>query len=63
MGGPIASRDAQAMAARGKHVRLVELAGAKHDLRPDRPAEWRQALTEFVDSLGTEIDQLASAPC
>jgi pimeloyl-ACP methyl ester carboxylesterase len=55
--GPIASRDAQAMAAHGKHVRLVELAGAKHDLHLDRPAEWRQALTEFVDSLGTEIDQ------
>jgi pimeloyl-ACP methyl ester carboxylesterase len=39
------------MVARGQHARLVELPGAKHDLHLDRPAEWRQALTEFVDSL------------
>jgi pimeloyl-ACP methyl ester carboxylesterase len=52
--GPIAPGDAQAMAARGQHVRLVELAGAQHDLHLDRPAEWRQAVTEFLDGLGPE---------
>ena len=49
--GSVAPGDAQAMAARGQHARVVELAGAKHDLHLDRPAEWRAALTEFVDSL------------
>jgi hypothetical protein len=51
--GVLAPGDAQAMAARGQHARLVELAGAKHDLHLDRPAEWRQVLTEFVSALGT----------
>ena len=50
--GAIAPGDAQAMAARGQHVRLVELAGAKHDLHLDRPAEWRQVLSDFVSTLG-----------
>jgi pimeloyl-ACP methyl ester carboxylesterase len=50
--GSVAPGDAQAMAARGQHARLVELAGAKHDLHLDHPAEWREALTEFVESLG-----------
>jgi pimeloyl-ACP methyl ester carboxylesterase len=50
--GPIAPDDAQAMAARGQHARLVELVGAKHDLHLDRPAEWRRVLSEFVSSLG-----------
>jgi pimeloyl-ACP methyl ester carboxylesterase len=50
--GSLSRADAQAMAARGQHARLVELAGAKHDLHLDRPAEWREALAEFVDSLG-----------
>jgi pimeloyl-ACP methyl ester carboxylesterase len=51
--GPIAPGDAQAMAARGQHARLVELAGAKHDLHLDRPAAWRRVLSDFVSSLGT----------
>jgi pimeloyl-ACP methyl ester carboxylesterase len=51
--GPIAPADAQAMAVRGQYARLVELAGAEHDLHLDRPAEWRQVLSEFVSSLGT----------
>jgi pimeloyl-ACP methyl ester carboxylesterase len=50
--GSVSPGDAQAMAARGQHARLVELAGAKHDLHLDRPAEWRETLTGFVDSLG-----------
>jgi len=52
--GSLAPGDARAMAARGQNVRLVELAGAKHDLHLDRPAEWRQALTEFVRSLAAD---------
>jgi pimeloyl-ACP methyl ester carboxylesterase len=51
--GPILPEHAQAMAARGQHVHLVELAGAQHDLHLDRPAEWRQVLTEFVSALGS----------
>ena len=50
--GSLSADDARAMVARGRHARLVELAGAKHDLHLDRPAEWRAALSEFVDSLG-----------
>ena len=50
--GVIAPGDAQAMTARGQHAQLVELAGAKHDLHLDRPAQWRKALSEFVSSLG-----------
>jgi pimeloyl-ACP methyl ester carboxylesterase len=50
--GSVSPSDAEAMAARGQDVRLVELPGAKHDLHLDRPADWRQALTEFVRSLG-----------
>jgi pimeloyl-ACP methyl ester carboxylesterase len=50
--GSVAPGDAQAMAARGQHARLVELPGAEHDLHLDRPAAWRESLTEFVDSLG-----------
>jgi pimeloyl-ACP methyl ester carboxylesterase len=52
--GSVTPGDAQAMAARGQNVRLVELAGAKHDLHLDRPAEWRQALIEFVNSLAAD---------
>jgi pimeloyl-ACP methyl ester carboxylesterase len=40
------------MAARGRHARLVELAGARHDLHLDRPAQWRRVLSEFVSSPG-----------
>jgi pimeloyl-ACP methyl ester carboxylesterase len=53
--GSVSRGDAQAMAARGRHARLVELAGAKHDLHLDRPAEWREALTEFVSSLAPRL--------
>jgi pimeloyl-ACP methyl ester carboxylesterase len=49
--GSLPRADAEAMAARGRDARLVELAGAKHDLHIDRPAEWRVAISEFLDSL------------
>jgi pimeloyl-ACP methyl ester carboxylesterase len=49
--GSLSPADAQAMAARGRQTRLVELAGAEHDLHLDRPADWRRVVTEFVDAL------------
>jgi pimeloyl-ACP methyl ester carboxylesterase len=50
--GVVPVADARAMEAHGQHARLVELAGAKHDLHLDRPAEWRRALTDFLSALG-----------
>jgi pimeloyl-ACP methyl ester carboxylesterase len=35
-------------------VRLVELTDAAHDLHLDRPDQWRQALSSFLDSLDTQ---------
>jgi pimeloyl-ACP methyl ester carboxylesterase len=52
--GILSPADAQAMAARGRQTRLVELAGAEHDLHLDRPADWRRVVTAFVDELGAE---------
>jgi pimeloyl-ACP methyl ester carboxylesterase len=49
--GIIPAADAHAMADRGRHATLVELVGAKHDLHLDRPAEWRKAVSEFLDRL------------
>jgi pimeloyl-ACP methyl ester carboxylesterase len=49
--GSLPLADAESMVARGRHAQLVELADAKHDLHLDRPGEWRQALSEFLDSL------------
>ena len=39
------------MAQRGHNVQVVEIAGAGHDLHLDRPAEWRSAVTAFLDTL------------
>ncbi len=41
--------EAEAMVDRGREARLVTIPGAKHDLHLDRPAEWRAALTDFLD--------------
>ena len=49
--GSLSSPDAKSMVERGRHVKLVEVADAKHDLHLDRPDEWRQALSAFLDSL------------
>jgi len=49
--GSLSPADAQAMVARGRQTRLVELPGAAHDLHLDRPADWRRVVTEFVDAL------------
>jgi pimeloyl-ACP methyl ester carboxylesterase len=50
--GIIPAADAQAMTNRLPGTRLVEFAGAEHDLHLDRPAEWRDAVGEFLNSLG-----------
>jgi len=49
--GVIPAGDAHAMIRPLPQARLIELAGAAHDLHLDRPAEWREALSEFIDSL------------
>jgi pimeloyl-ACP methyl ester carboxylesterase len=50
--GTIPAADARAMVDRLRQARLVELPSAGHDLHLDRPAEWRDALSRFLDSLG-----------
>jgi pimeloyl-ACP methyl ester carboxylesterase len=52
--GSLSSADAQSMVERGRHVKLVEVADAKHDLHLDRPDVWREALSAFLDSLDAE---------
>jgi pimeloyl-ACP methyl ester carboxylesterase len=49
--GIIPEADARAMAERGGHATLVEVAGAGHDVHLDRPAEWRASVSRFLDSL------------
>jgi pimeloyl-ACP methyl ester carboxylesterase len=48
--GVIPAADARAMAGRLAQAQLVELPGAAHDLHLDRPVEWRQAVSRFLDS-------------
>jgi pimeloyl-ACP methyl ester carboxylesterase len=52
--GDMAAAEVEAMAARLRQARVVEIANAAHDLHLDRPAEWREALTEFLDGLDGE---------
>ena len=49
--GTVPAAEAQAMVRRTGQARLVELAGAEHDLHLDRPGEWREAVTAFLASL------------
>jgi pimeloyl-ACP methyl ester carboxylesterase len=49
--GIIHADDARAMVDRGRDATLVELVGAKHDLHLDRPGEWRDAVSVFLDGL------------
>jgi pimeloyl-ACP methyl ester carboxylesterase len=49
--GSLSSADAKSMVERGRNVKLVEVADAEHDLHLDRPDQWREALSAFLDSL------------
>jgi pimeloyl-ACP methyl ester carboxylesterase len=49
--GVVDSDTAEEMARRLPSARLVEIAEAAHDLHLDRPDEWRQALTGFLDAV------------
>jgi pimeloyl-ACP methyl ester carboxylesterase len=51
--GSLPREAAEEMVSRARSARLVEIAGAKHDLHLDHPAEWRGALIEFLDELPT----------
>jgi pimeloyl-ACP methyl ester carboxylesterase len=42
---------AKEMIHRLPRARLVEIAGAGHDVHLDRPDEWREALVGFLDSV------------
>ncbi len=50
--GVIPITEAQAMTDRLPQARLIEIPGAEHDLHLDRPAEWHQAVSQFLDSIG-----------
>jgi pimeloyl-ACP methyl ester carboxylesterase len=52
--GSLSSADANSMVERGRHVTLVDVADAKHDLHLDRPDQWREALSAFLDPLDTQ---------
>jgi pimeloyl-ACP methyl ester carboxylesterase len=47
-GSHVSDEDARAMVER---ARVVELAGAGHDVHLERPAEWRAAVSAFLDEL------------
>ncbi len=49
--GVIEPETAEEMVERLPGARLVELADAAHDLHLDRPDEWRETLSGFLDSL------------
>jgi pimeloyl-ACP methyl ester carboxylesterase len=57
--GSLPPADAESMVARGRDAKLAELAGAKHDLHLDRPGEWREALSEFLDALDPQASSAA----
>jgi pimeloyl-ACP methyl ester carboxylesterase len=52
--GMVEPHVARDMVERLPDVRLVELTDAAHDLHLDRPDQWRQALSSFLDSLDTQ---------
>jgi pimeloyl-ACP methyl ester carboxylesterase len=49
--GGVDAETAAEMVERLPGVRMVELAGAAHDLHLDQPDEWREILSNFLDSL------------
>jgi len=49
--GTLTEAEADAMAARGRDVRVAAVPHAGHDVHLDQPEEWRRIVTEFLDSL------------
>jgi pimeloyl-ACP methyl ester carboxylesterase len=52
--GVIEPETVEEMGRRLPSARSVEIAAAAHDLHLDRPDEWRQVLTHFLDSIDDE---------
>jgi pimeloyl-ACP methyl ester carboxylesterase len=46
--GDVPAAEAREMVDRLPHARLVEIPGAGHDLHLDSPAEWREAVSDFL---------------
>lgn len=55
--GTLCAADAQAMVDRLPHARLVEIAGAGHDVHLDRPTEWRDALGDFLSHVAGDAHE------
>jgi pimeloyl-ACP methyl ester carboxylesterase len=45
----------EAMRARARDARFVEISDAPHDLHLERPHEWRRALSDFLDELERRV--------
>jgi pimeloyl-ACP methyl ester carboxylesterase len=52
--GVVDSGLAAEMVGRQPRARLVEVPGAAHDLHLDRPAEWREILSDFLHAVGVQ---------
>jgi pimeloyl-ACP methyl ester carboxylesterase len=49
--GVLSTEDARAMVERLPSTQLEEIVDANHDVHLDRPAEWRQVLSQFLQKL------------
>jgi len=53
--GMVEPETAKEMTRRLPTARLVEIADAAHDVHLDRPDQWREALTRFLDSVDGQM--------
>jgi pimeloyl-ACP methyl ester carboxylesterase len=53
--GMIEPETARQITERLPGARLAEIPGAAHDVHLDRPREWRDTLTAFLDSLENSV--------
>lgn len=49
--GSLSRSEAKEMVRRSASSRLIEVSGAGHDVHLDRPKEWREALSTFLDGV------------
>ena len=61
--GMVEPETARQMTERLATAQLVEIADAAHDVHLDRPDEWRDALTGFLDSLDGQMASRGSDYC